>query len=151
MPAKLCALLIGAAYLFFGVCGTFDSLLSMPQHDLRFYYHVNLVGHWGYLFSWMPVNTLHNVVFIVVGAAGVLSAALYLTAILYCRTICAVALMFTTIGLLPMGISWLWGLMPLYGWNVMFNTVVTILGYYYGLIYPMDRGGPETPEIPEST
>jgi hypothetical protein len=51
----------------------------------------------------------------------------------------------TIIGLLPLGISYLWGLVPLFDWNIMLHSVTAMLLYYYGFIYPLDLGGKEPP------
>jgi hypothetical protein len=51
--------------------------------------------------------------------------------------------LFAVTGLLPFGIAQLFGLMPLFAWNIMLHSVTAMLLYYYGFIYPLDLGGKE--------
>jgi hypothetical protein len=142
MPTRICSFLTGLVYLFFGTCGFIPSFVDLSPDRLRFY-DMNLVGPRGFLFTWLPVNAVHNVIYIVLGAAGVLAAPFFGTAKLFCRAAFAVTLMFTLVGLLPFGASKVWGLLPLFGWNEMLHTVTAVVCYYYGFIYPLDLGGPE--------
>ncbi len=142
MPTKICSILTGLVYLFFGICGFMPSLVYLPPDRLRFY-DMDIVGHWGFLFTWLPVNPVHNVIYVLLGALGVSAAAFFATATLYCRAVFAVTLMFTLVGLLPLGASEVWGLLPLFSWNIMLHAVTAIICYYYGFIYPLDLGGKE--------
>jgi hypothetical protein len=142
MPTRICSFLTGLVYLFFGICGFIPSLVDLPPARLRFF-DMHIVGHWGFLFAWLPVNPVHNVVYIALGAAGLLAAPFFTTAKLCCQATFAVTLMFAVVGLLPLGASEVWGLLPLFSWNVMLHTVTAVLCYYYGVIYPLDLGGQE--------
>lgn len=142
MASKLCSLFTGLVYLFFGICGFIPSLVYLPPERLRFY-EMHMVGHWGFLFTWLPVNPVHNVIYIAAGAMGILAAAFFLTAKLFCQAAFAVTLMFAIVGLLPLGASYVWGLLPLFSWNVMLHSITAMLCYYYGFIYPLDLGGQE--------
>ena len=150
MPIKLCALFTGAVFLFFGISGCFPSLVSLPPDRMRFF-EMHMIGHLGFVYAWMPVNIVHNVVYILLGASGVLSAPVRLTATLYCRGLFFLTTMMAITGLLPFGIAQLWGLMPLFGFNIMVHVVLAVLLYYYGFIYPLDEGGAEPSLAVEST
>ncbi len=94
----------------------------------------------GYVFGWMPSNLLHAIIYVVLGAGGILAAVNYKTSVLYCRGMLAITLLFAVIGFLPLGASDLWGVLPLFGWNVPVNTITAMLAFYYGFIYPIDLG-----------
>jgi hypothetical protein len=142
MPTRLCSLITGFVFLFLGICGFVPSLVYLPPERLGFY-NMHIVGHWGFLFTWLPVNPVHNVIYILLGAFGLLAAPFFATALVYCRAAFALTLMFALGGLLPLGASNVWGLLPLFSWNVMLHTVTAILCFYYGCIYPLDLGGQE--------
>jgi len=142
MSSRICALLLGVVYLLFGIMGLFDPFVSLPPDRLRFY-NMQMLGDWGFLFGWMPVNLVHDVLYILIGAGGVLGALTFSTARSYCRGIFVITCTFTIIGLLPLGADRLWGLLPLFSWNLMFHGVTAMLAYYYGIVYPLDLGGPE--------
>jgi uncharacterized membrane protein YuzA (DUF378 family) len=144
MPVKICAFFTGLVYLFFGISGLFPSLVFLPPPRTR-YYDMNMVGHWGFLFTWLPVNPVHNIVYIIIGVAGVFAAAFEMTATAYARGMFFLMFLFTVVGFLPFDIDHVWGLMPLFAWNVMLHSVTAMLMYYYGFIYPLDRGGSEPP------
>jgi len=142
MASKISALIIGFVYLFFGISGLFPSFLYLPPHRLR-YFEMEMIGRWGFLFGWLPSNLVHSIVYIILGAAGVLTCLSFAMAIRYCRGMFAITLLFTVLGFLPGGVSYLGGFMPLFSWNIMLHTVTTIAAYYYGWVYPLDLGGPE--------
>lgn len=94
----------------------------------------------GYVFGWLPSNMLHAILYVVLGAGGILAAATFKTAILYCRGMLALTILFALTGFLPLGANDLWGFLPLFGWNVPVHVITAILVFYYGLIYPIDLG-----------
>ncbi len=142
MPVKICVFLTGLVYLFFGICGFVPAFIYLPPPRLR-YYDMHMIGHWGFLFTWLAVNPVHNILYLIIGGGAILASPLRFTAIGYARGLFFVTFMLTFTGLLPLGIAQLWGLLPLFGWNVMLHSVTAMLLYYYGFIYPLDLGGRE--------
>jgi len=140
MATKAFVFLTGLIYLFFGISGLFPSLVYMPPPRLRFY-TMSMIGHWGFLYTWLPVNMVHDIFYIVIGAAGVVAAARLGAAIAYARGMFFLMTALTFAGFLPFGVNRLWGLMPLFEWNVMLHSITAMLLYYYGFIYPLDFGG----------
>jgi hypothetical protein len=142
MATKVCVFLIGLVYLFFGIAGLFPQFVFFPPPRTRFY-DMSMLGHWGFLFTWMPVNLVHDILYILLGAFAVPMALVRSSAILYARTVFFLAVIMVISGFLPFGIDRLWGLIPLFSWNIMFHTVTALLLYYFGFIYPLDLGGKE--------
>lgn len=145
MAARVCIFITALVYLFFGIAGLFPSLVYLPPPRLQ-YYDIHMVGQWGYLFTWLPVNWVHDVLYIVIGALGLPAARGRTTAIFYARGLFFLMVTLTIVGLLPLGLAQVWGLIPLFDWNIMVHCVTAILMYYYGFIYPLDWGGKEPPE-----
>jgi hypothetical protein len=144
MPTKICVFITGLVYLFFGIAGLIPGFVFLPPPRLR-YYDMTMIGHWGFLFTWLPVNTLHDILYIVIGALAIITSLSRTTAILYARGLFFLMIMLSITGFLPFGIDRLWGLLPLFTWNIMLHSVTAMLLFYYGFIYPIDQGGKEPP------
>lgn len=142
MSAKICVFVIGLVYLFFGIAGLFPSAVYLPPPRLR-YYDMQMIGQWGYLFTWLPVNLLHDIIYIAIGGAAVLSAPFRALATIYARGVFVLMVGMTIVGFLPLGIAEVWGLIPLFEWNIMLHSVTAMLLYYFGYVYPLDLGGRE--------
>lgn len=140
MPSRLVALLLGIVYGFFGIASLFHRLIALPPPRLK-YDQMHIVGGFGYLLAWLPINPLHTVLYILIGAGGVLASVTFFSSVIYLRGLFALTLGLMFLGLLPLGASYMWGLLPLFSWNVLIHAVTAIVSYYYGLIYPLDRGG----------
>lgn len=136
MATKLFTFITSLVFLFFGISGMYDTLLSLPPARLRFFTMHS--GHWGFLYGWLPVNPVHNVIYILLGGLGVLMSPILFYARLWAGGIFAIMLMFVLLGLLPFGFSDLWGWLPLFHWNVMLHAVIAMLAYYFAFIYPLD-------------
>jgi len=137
MSAKICSLACGIAYLFLGIAGCVPAWVYRPPPRLRFY-EMGMFGPWGFLFTWMPVNWTHDVMYILIGVVAIIAAATLPTAIACARGLFFLTFLLTVVGFLPLGADRLWGLIPLFSWNVMFHAVTCMLCYYYGFIYPLE-------------
>jgi hypothetical protein len=124
------------------MCGLFPAMVYLPPPRTN-YYDMTIFGHWGYLFTWLPVNPVHNIVYILIGGGALVMSAFRESAILYARALFFLMVIFTITGFLPFGAAELWGVMPLFDWNVMLHSVTAMLLFYYGFIYPLDWGGKE--------
>lgn len=140
MASKLCALFFGVVYLFFGISGLFPGLVHLPPTRLL-YDQMHVIGPWGYLYSWLPVNLVHDVLYIAIGASGIVAAITFTTSVAYCRGMLWLSLLLTFLGMMPFGIAQVWGLLPLFAWNVMVHAITAVTVYYYGYVYPLDFGG----------
>jgi len=144
MPTKLCALVVGCIYLFFGISGLVPSLVHRPP-PFWFYQQMPMLGGLGYVLGWLPANLVHNIVYIILGGGGILLAVTFRSAIRYCQAMCAIGILFTFCGLLPRA-NYLGGPIPLFSWNVMVHAITAMVAYYFGIIYPLDMGGPPMEE-----
>lgn len=138
MPTRLFSLFAGLAYLILGICGFVPALKSSGPYPVGYGPTAVSTGY-GMLFGWIPVNAVHNVLYVLVGLGGVVAAIAYPIAKGYVRGLFFFATLLAFMGLLPWGFSRVWGLMPLYGWNVFFNAVVAIAAVYFAFAYPHVR------------
>jgi hypothetical protein len=144
MSAKVCVFFVGLVYVFFGVTGLCPSCVYPPPHQLA-YYEMTIVGRWGYLFGWLPVNLPHDLLYLLIGTVAVIASFFRPTTILYARGTFFLMILLVFTGLLPFGLARLGGLIPLFDWNIMLHSVTAILLYYFGFIHPLDLGGKEAP------
>ena len=69
---------------------------------------------YGYLLGLFPVNALHNIVHLAVGAVGVMAYRSFASARLYARSVAVVFALLTIPGLIP-GLNTTFGLIPIFG------------------------------------
>lgn len=134
MPTRLFALISGVFYAIFGIGGFISALVWRPEMArLRMN---TLHWHGGQLGGVLEINWPHNILWILIGVAGIIAAARFVWSRNYAQGLFIVATLFTLVGLLPLGIGELWGYLPLFGWNVLIHAVTAILAWYYGFVYP---------------
>ena len=134
MPTRYFALVAGVIYLFLGVCGFVAEFILPPPARIDFWTIGFPVGY-GMLFGFLPTNVVHNIVYALIGVAGVLAARNVVAATRYGRLLFGVMVFFVVFGLLPRPVSTVAGLLPLFGFNVGVHTVTAVLAWYFGFIF----------------
>jgi hypothetical protein len=86
---------------------------------------------YGYLLGIFPVNLLHNLVHLLVGVLGIVSARALNSARAYSRGVAIVFGVLTVMGLLP-EFNTTFGLIPLFGSDVALHAVTTVAAAYFG-------------------
>lgn len=118
------ALVFGAVYLLVGVLGflgepivTGGAAEGMPSAT-------------GSLLGIFPINALHNIVHLLIGAALLYGATSHSTAVLMCRAVGAV---YVVVGLLGIVVPDGFGLLPLGGTDILLHlaTAAILLGVTY--------------------
>ncbi|BAY78118.1 hypothetical protein NIES25_45880 [Nostoc linckia NIES-25] len=133
------ALAIGIIYLLLGLAGFVPALVSLPGTNESFVPLDRSVGAYsagfGYIFGAIPTNFLHNLVRCAVGLLGITSYNNSSTARLFNRGFTVAYALLAIIGLLPLGKTF-FGLMPLFGANVLLNALAAIAAGYYSIVIP---------------
>lgn len=133
MALRLFAFFIGLAYTFLGILGFIPqanwdpSMPRLRQLDIAF-------GH-GYLGGFLPVNIPHNILWLLIGVGGIVASFNLLSARTYARGLFALTTAFAFIGFIPLGVSMLWGFLPLEGWNILVHAWTAMLAWYFGYVY----------------
>ncbi|HYX14927.1 MAG TPA: DUF4383 domain-containing protein [Nostoc sp.] len=131
------ALAIGIAYLLLGLAGFIPALVSLPGTNDSFIPLNESTSAYsagfGYIFGLIPTNFLHNLVRCAVGLFGITSYSNASTARLFNRAFAISYALLAVIGLLPLGKTF-FGLMPLFGYNVLLNALAAIAAAYYSII-----------------
>lgn len=152
MGTRLFSFLAGAFLLVGGILAFLSKFLWQPPISLP-------VPQWmwvhsGFLLGFIPENWPHNILWILLGGGAILSSVTYVTAVKYSQGLTLILTMLALIGLLPLGIADLWGILVLSSWNVGIHFVIAVLAWYFGFVYPEARGwgiatqGPARPVTP---
>jgi hypothetical protein len=122
------ALLFGIIYAFVGLLGFMPGLLLPPPADAP-----ALVerASYGYLLGIFPVNAVHNVVHIITGLAGIVSARGLSSVRLYSRSVAIIFGVLTVMGLMP-GLNTTFGLVPVFGVDVALHALTMLAAGYFG-------------------
>ncbi|NDJ22054.1 DUF4383 domain-containing protein [Nostoc sp. B(2019)] len=137
MIERYIALAIGIIYLLLGLAGFVPALVSLPGTSESFVPLDESAGAYsagfGYIFGAIPTNFLHNIVRCAVGLLGIASYNNTTTARLFNRSFAVSYALLAIIGLLPLGKTF-FGLMPLFGANVLLNALAAIAAGYYSVV-----------------
>ncbi|MFN6561279.1 MAG: DUF4383 domain-containing protein [Nostoc sp. ChiSLP01] len=144
MIERYIALAIGIIYLLLGLAGFVPALVSLPGSNQSFVPLDEAAGAYsagfGYIFGAIPTNFLHNLVRCAVGLLGITSYNNTSTARLFNRGFTIAYALLAIIGLLPLGKTF-FGLMPLFGANVLLNALAAIAAGYYSIVIPAKVSG----------
>ncbi len=131
MSARNFALFSGIFFIAIGILGFVPGIVTaaptQPDPELL----VN-TGY-GYLFGLFPTNLVHNLVHLAVGLWGITSSRETKSAVFYCQGFAILYSLITVMGLLPVA-GTTFGLMPIFGGNVLLNLAATFMAAYYGFV-----------------
>jgi len=88
----------------------------------------------GNLLGLFPVNAVHNLVHIGLGAWGVIAGASLAASLIYFRGIAILYALLAVLGLLP-ATNTLFGLAPIHGADVVLHAVLALIAAYLGFWY----------------
>jgi len=139
MVDRYCALSIGIIFLLLGLAGFVPALVSLPGSSESYVpldaSHNAYAAGFGYIFGAFPTNFLHNFVRCAVGLLGITSYNNASTARLFNRSFAIAYALLAIMGLLPLAKTF-FGLMPLFGNNVLVNALAAIAAGYFSIVIP---------------
>ena len=125
MNTRTFALILGIAFLLAGVAGFFPAPVPPDAPPLT-------MDHgYGMALGMLPVNTLHNLVHLLFGALGLIAYAGLFSTRLYAQIVAISYLLLTVLGLLP-ATNTTFGLIPIYGADVVLHAVIGLAAAYFG-------------------
>ena len=95
----------------------------------------------GNLLGLFPVNAMHNLVHIALGAWGLIAGASLAASLIYFRGLAVVYGLLAILGLVP-ATNTLFGLAPIYGADVVLHAVLALIAAYLGFFYASKPGRP---------
>lgn len=128
------ATVAGIIYLAAGVLGFIPGLLTPPPPGQE----LALEGFHGYLFGIFPVNWVHNLVHLAIGAWGVASAKGFGKSVSFARGLTVIYAIFAVMGFFPVLQSG-FGLVPLHGNDIWLHALSAAVAAYFGWGAPAHR------------
>lgn len=139
MAERYCALVIGILFLILGIAGFIPALLSVPGTNASYIPADVAPGAYsagfGYLFGIFPTNFLHNLVHAAVGIFGIASYTSASSARVFNRFFAVSYILIAILGMIPAA-NTVFGLMPIFGGNVLLNGLTAVAALYYGIVLP---------------
>ena len=140
MKAPAIARVLGIAFIAAGVLG-FVPYVTLPAGLTAEW--VTLNADYGFLVAIFPVNAVHDALHLLLGIWGLAASGTFAGAVRYCRAIAWIYIGLTVLGAIPIT-NTLFGVAPIYGWDVLLHAVVALLALYGG--YGAGRIEPVTQE-----
>jgi hypothetical protein len=132
MGARYFALISGIIYVLIGLFGFIPGMVATPGTGGP---EVVLNEGYGYLLGTFPVNFLHNLVHLAVGAWGIASYPSYLRSRNYGRGLAIFYGILAIMGLLPV-LNTTFGLIPIFGNDVWLHALTAAIAAYFGFKTP---------------
>ena len=132
MRPKQFALIAGIFMALIGVLAFIPSLNVVPAQGMP---QLNVDSSYGLLFGYVPMNALNKIILIVMGLVGIAVSMAPATAlpgsIRWSRILFVMMGVLAIMGIFPQTYTF-FGIMPLYGWDVVTHAAFALLGAYYG-------------------
>ena len=120
---------IAIIYLLFGVCAFVPACNGAPSPNTPDSLKVML--HFENLFGQFPMNYLLGAVLIGYGVAGLAASVRFESSRAFARVLFVTAVVLMGLGLCPMPVGTLGGLIPLFEWTTGFFLVTSLLTLYF--------------------
>lgn len=144
MTARNFALISGIFFVLIGIAGFIPGIVSAPDTIPD---GLAVTTGYGYLMGAFPVNLLHNIVHLSIGAWGLSASRSPKGTIFYSQGLTIFYGLLAVMGLLPvLGTSL--GLIPIFGNDVLLHLGTAAIASYYGFFAVADAAVPvsETPK-----
>lgn len=130
MATRYFALILGIFYLIVGILGFFPALLqTIPMDEPNVF--VDFLK--GRLLGIFPVNVLHTLVHLGVGIWGIVAYRTLTSSRGFAKGIAVIFGVLFLMGIIPI-LQTTFGLIPLYGADVILHLVTALLGGYFGWV-----------------
>jgi hypothetical protein len=128
MNARMFALVAGVIYLAVGLLGFTATGMSMDASETA----PRLLG----LF---PLNVLHNIVHLAIGAWGLASYRSMNGSVAFARGLAILYGLLAIMGILPRPFNNTFGLVPIFGHDVWLHALTALVAAYFGFMAPRER------------
>ena len=131
MRTRYLALIVGIAFLLVGIMGFVPSLRQLPSNAPD----ITVDSGYGYLLGLFPINVLHNIVHLTVGALGIAAYWSFNFARLYAQGLAIFYGALAVMGLIP-ATNTTFDLIPIFGNNVWLHALTALITGYFGYVAP---------------
>ncbi len=126
------AKIAGVAFVLVGLLGFVPGITQSPPPNAP---DLAVDTSYGWLLGLFPVNLLHNLVHIALGAWGLAAARAWDSARMYARGTAIIYAVLAVAGLVP-GLNTMFGLTPLFGHDVWLHALLAAASAYFGFLAP---------------
>jgi len=133
MKTSTFALIFGLAYLAAGLLGLIPAMLTPPPADAP---PTTFAYLYGYLFGLFPVNILHTMVHLAIGAWGIAAWSGRASSMNFARSLAVLYGALAVMGLLPMT-NTLFGMLPIHSNDVWLHGMTAVIAAYFGWRRPV--------------
>jgi hypothetical protein len=123
------ALIFGIVYMLVGVLG-FVPGLAQHNADMK---PIMIETFHGKMLGLFPINVLHNVVHMAIGAWGILASKSVSASRLFGKGLAVFFGLLAILGLIP-GTNTMFGLVPIYGHDVWLHGLSALIAAYFGFV-----------------
>jgi len=135
MAIRYFAIAAGIVYALVGLAGFLPGMNVPGPPDAP---PMAVDSFYGYLMGMFPVNILHNLVHLAIGAWGIWGYANGIPGSrAFARGLAVVYAVFAVMGLIP-GLNTTFGLVPLFGHDVWLHALTALLAAYFGWMHHVD-------------
>jgi len=128
MKAPLVARILGLLFVLAGIAGFVPWVAPAAPLDANV---ITLDAGYRMLFGLFPVNVAHDALHLIFGVWGLIAGGRFGASVIYCRSVVWVYLVLIVLGAIPIT-NTLFGVAPIYGWDVGLHVVILLLGAYGG-------------------
>ena len=133
MKTSTFALVFGLAYLAAGLLGLIPAMLVPPPADAP---PTTFAVMYGYLLGLFPVNIVHTLVHLFIGAWGLAAWSKRTSPVTYARSLAVVYGALAVMGLLPLT-NTVFGMIPIHSHDVWLHGVTAVIAAYFGWREPV--------------
>jgi hypothetical protein len=137
MSTQRFALGIGFIYVVAGLLGFVPATVALPPTGAP---ELTITAGYGYVLGLFPVNVLHNLVHLGIGAWGLGTYRTFMNARTFCRGLAWLYGVLTIMGLFP-GLNTTFGLIPIFGHDIWLHALTAAVAAYYGWSAPVAESG----------
>ena len=131
MNTRTFAMIFGIVFLVIGAGGFIPGLTALDHAGHPADSEVTMRTFFGYELGLFPVNVLHNIVHLLFGVWGILASRSYSGSRGYFRAVAIIYAVLAVMGLVP-ALRTTFGLIPLYGADVVLHVVLAAVAAYFG-------------------
>lgn len=132
MGTRYFALAAGIVYLLVGIMGFIPGTHPMPAGGAMPDLAIDAGA--GYLLGLFPINVLHNLVHLAIGAWGIASYRSFNGSRAFARALAVVYGLLAIMGLLPSPFNTTFGLVPIFGNDIWLHALTAIIAAYFGFV-----------------